>query len=180
MTNRADDRGSFLTMAEQAKITSVEAIEAFRAQLVVYLAQMRPALDEITSEVLRTRSWLEDDRRRFWQQEFRLRSRKLEDARQELFTASTSKMGEITSFQQMAVQRAQRELRTVEAKLTVLKKWDRELDNKTGPLVKQMEQLHGFLTVEMERAVAYLDQAIRALDAYREVGRPTSGTTGTG
>ena len=55
-------------MAEQAQITSVEAIEAFRAQLVVYLAQMRPVLDEVTSEVVRTQSWLEDDRRRFWQQ----------------------------------------------------------------------------------------------------------------
>lgn len=154
-------------MAQQAQITSVEAIEAFRAQLVVYLAQIRPVLDEITSEVMRTRSWLEDDRRRFWLQEFRLRSRKLEDARQELFTASMSKMGDATSFQQMAVQRAQRDLRVVEEKLVVVKKWDRELDNKTGPLVKQMEQLHGFLSVEMERAVAYLDLAIRALDAYR-------------
>ena len=156
-------------MAEQAQITSVEAIEAFRAQLVVYLAQMRPVLDEVTSEVVRTQSWLEDDRRRFWQQEFRVRSRKLEDARQELFTASMSKMGEATSLHQMAVQRAQRDLRGVEEKLVVLKKWDRELDNRTGPLVKQMEQLHGFLGVEMERAVAYLDLAIRALDAYRSV-----------
>jgi hypothetical protein len=165
-------------MAEQAQITSIEAIQAFRAQLVVFLAQVRPALDEVTSEVLRTRSWLEDDRRRHWQQEFRLRSRKLEDARQELFTASMSKLGEATSFQQMAVQRAQRDLRVVEDKLAVLKKWDRDLDNKTGPLVKQMEQLHGFLSVEMERAVAYLDQAIRALDAYRSVTQTSAGSSG--
>jgi hypothetical protein len=156
-------------MSQQAQITSVEAIEAFRAQLVVFLAQMQPVLDEVTSEVLRTRAWLENDRRRYWQQEFRLRSRKLEDARQELFTASMSKMGEATSFHQMAVQRAQRELRAVEEKLVMLKKWDRELDNRTGPLVKQMEQLQGFLGVEMGRAVAYLDQALRALDAYRSV-----------
>ncbi len=156
-------------MSQQAQITSVEAMEAFRAQLVVYLAQIRPVLDEITNEVLRTRSWLEDDRRRHWLQEFRACSRKLEDARQELFTATLSKMGDATSFQQLAVQRAQRDLRVVEEKLAVVKKWDRELDNKTGPLVKQMEQLHGFLSVEMERAVAYLDQAIRALDAYRSV-----------
>jgi hypothetical protein len=162
-------------MSQQAQITSVEAIAAFRAQLVVYLAQVQPVLDEVTSEVLRTRSWLEDDRRRFWQQEFRKRSRKLEDARQELFTASMSKLGEGTSLHQMAVQRAQRDLRAVEEKLVVLKKWDRELDNRTGPLVKQMEQLHGFLGVEMERAVAYLDQALRALDAYRSVAPQSAG-----
>jgi hypothetical protein len=158
-----------IAMSGQAQITSVEAIEAFRSQLVIYLAQMRPALDEITSEVLRTRSWLEDDRKRHWVQEMRLRSRKLEDARQELFTASMSQTSGGTSFQQMAVQRAQRDLRLVEEKLAVIKKWDRDLDNKTSPLVKQMEQLHGFLSVEMERAVAYLDQALTALAAYQSV-----------
>ena len=163
---------------QQAQITSVEALAAFRAQLVVYLAQMRPVLDEITSEVLRTRSWVEDDRRRFWLQEQRVRSRKLEDAKQELFTASLSKLGEVTSFHQMAVQRAQQAMRVVEEKMALLKKWDRDLDNKASPLVKQMEQLHGFLSVEMERAVAYLDQAIRALDAYRSVAPQRSETSG--
>jgi hypothetical protein len=158
-------------MAEQqAQVTSVEALEAFRAQLVVYLAQMAAVLDEMTSEVLRTRGWMEDDRKRYWLQEFRNRSRKLEDARQELFNASISQMGDATSFQQMAVQRAQRDLRAVEEKLAVLKRWDRDLENRSSPLVKQMEQLHGFLTVEMGRAVAYLDQAIRALQAYRSSG----------
>lgn len=164
-------------MPQQAQVTSLEAIEAFRAQLVVYVGAMRPVLDEITSEVLRTRSWLADDRLRYWQQEMRARSRRLEDAKQELFTASLSKMGEATSFQQMAVQRAQRDVRAVEEKMVVLKKWDRELDNKTAPLVKQMEQLHGFLSVEMERAVAYLDQAITALHAYREAARPGAGNS---
>jgi len=164
-------------MAQQAQITSVEAIEAFRALLVVYLAQMRPVLDEITNEVYRTRAWLEDDRRRHWQQEFRVKSRRLEDAKQELFTANLSHLGQATSVQQMAVQRAQRELRTVEDKLVILKKWDRELDNRTAPLVKQMEQLHGFLSVEMERAVAYLDQALAALDAYRDATRPRAEKT---
>ena len=156
-------------MPGQAQVTSVEAIESFRAELVVYLAQMKPALDEVTSEVLHTRSWLADDRRRHWQQEMRARTRRLEDAKQELFNASISRMGETTSFHQMAVQRAQRDVRAAEDKLVVIKKWERELDNRSAPLVKQMEQLHGFLTVEMARAVAYLDQALKALDAYQNV-----------
>jgi hypothetical protein len=159
----------FSNMPGQAQITSVEAIEAFRSQLVVYLAAMRPALDEITGEVVRTRAWLEDDRKRHWLAEHRMRSRKLEDARQELFTASMSQTSGGTSLQQMIVQRTQRALREAEDKLAVIKKWDRDLDNKTAPLVKQMEQLHGFLTVEMERAVAYLDQALTALAAYQDV-----------
>lgn len=156
-------------MSGQAQISSVEAIAAFRTDLVVYLAQMKPALEEVASEVQHTRAWLQDDRRRYWQQEWRIRTRRLEDARQELFNASISQMGDSKSFQQMAVQRAQRDLRAVEEKLSALKKWDRDLDDRSGPLVKQMEQLHGFLGVEMARAVAYLDLALKALDAYQSV-----------
>jgi Tfp pilus assembly PilM family ATPase len=167
-----------MNMAGQAQITSVEAIESFRADLVVYLAQMRPVLDEITSEVLHTRSWLQDDRRRFWQQELRVRGRRLEDARQELFNVSMSRMNEAKSSQQMAAQRAQRDLRAVEDKLAIIKKWDRELDDRSAPLVKQMEQLHGFLTVEMARAVAYLDQALKALEAYQRVAPQRAGKNG--
>ena len=165
-------------MPGQAQITSVEAIESFRADLVVYLAQMKPVLDEVTSEVLHTRSWLQDDRRRFWQQELRARSRRLEDARQDLFNASISIMNDSKSFQQMAFQKAQRGVRDVEEKLVVIKKWDRELDDKTAPLVKQMEQLHGFLGVEMAKAVAYLDQVLKALAAYQSVAAPATEKTG--
>jgi hypothetical protein len=165
-------------MSGQAQITSVEAIESFRADLVVYLAQMKPVLDEVTSEVQHTRSWLEDDRRRFWQQELRARSRRLEDARQELFNASISIMNDSKSSQQMDFQKAQRGVRDVEEKLVVIKKWDRELDDKTAPLVKQMEQLHGFLGVEMAKAVAYLDQVLRALAAYQSAAPSGAEQTG--
>jgi hypothetical protein len=165
-------------MSGQAQVTSVEAIASFRAELVVYLAQMKPVLDEVTSEVQHTRSWLEDDRRRFWQQELRVRGRRLEDAKQELFNASLSLMGETKSFQQMAVQRAQRDVQAVEDKLVIIKKWGRELDDRSAPLVKQMEQLHGFLGVEMAKAVAYLDQALKALDAYQSSAPPRAESTG--
>src|ERR1017187_1221128 len=167
-----------IVMPAQAQVTSVEAIASFRADLVVYLAQMKPVLDEVAGEVLHTRSWLEGDRRRNWQQELRARSRRLEDARQELFNASISQMGDAKSFQQMAVQKAQRAVREAEEKLLIIKKWDRELDNRSAPLVKQMEQLHGFLTVEMARAVAYLDQALATLAAYQSVAPPRAEKTG--
>jgi hypothetical protein len=78
----------------------------------------------------------------------------------------------------MAVQRAQREVLAVENKLAVIKKWERELDDRSAPLVKQMEQLHGFLGVEMAKAVAYLDQALKALEAYKSVAPSRAEKTG--
>jgi len=159
-------------MATQAKITSVEAIERFRAALIVFTSQARPALEEISGEMTRTRLWLENDQRRFWENERRGRSKKLEQAQQELFSARLSQFQESTSLQLMMVNRAQRAVREAEEKLVRLKRWDRELDNRSAPLLKEVEQLHSFLTAEMPKAVAYLSQVVRALDAYTDAGAP--------
>ena len=163
-------------MADKAQITSVEAIEAFRAKLIVFLGQARPVMEEVGNEMARTRVWLQNEQRAFWQHELRLRARKLEEAKQELFTATLSKFHESTALKLMAVQRAQRAIAEAEAKLLALKRWDRELENRAAPLVKQTEQLQGFLATDMARAVAYLDQALKALDAYRNVSAPRSET----
>jgi len=159
-------------MTGQAQITSVEAIESFRAKLIVFLGQARPVLDEAANELSRTRLWLQNDQRAFWEHELRLRGRRLEEAKQELFNAKLSQFQESTALHVMTVQRTQRAVEDAEHHLGSLKKWDRELENRAAPLMKQTEQLQGFLASDMGRAVAYLDQALRALDAYRDVASP--------
>jgi hypothetical protein len=161
-------------MTSQAQITSVEAIESFRSKLIVFLGQARPVLDEATNELSRTRLWLQNDQRTFWQHELRLRGRRLEEAKQELFNAKLSQFHESTALHLMAVQRTQRTVQEAEARLGVLKRWDHELENRAAPLMKQMEQLQSFLATDMTRAVAYLDQTLKALDAYRDVASPHS------
>ena len=64
-----------------------------------------------------------------------------------------------------------------EQKLTSLKKWDRELENQAEPLLKQVDQLQGFLANEMTRAVTYLTQVIQTLEAYAEVMPPGPAST---
>ena len=63
-------------------------------------------------------------------------------------------------------------IRDAEAKLAVLKKWDRELENRTDPLVKMLNQLHGFIITDMAQAVAYLAQVVKTLEAYAAVAAP--------
>jgi hypothetical protein len=157
-------------VADNARISSVEAVEVFRSKLIVFLEQMRPVLEEVGSELSRTQSWLQNDQRRFWEMELRRRQRKLDEAKQELFNNSLSQFQTgNAAFSQMAVQRAQHAVREAEAKMGVLKKWDSELENRTAPATKQIELLHGFLATDMKRAVAYLDQMLKTLDAYRNV-----------
>jgi len=161
-------------MAQRAQVTSVEAVESFRAALIVYLKSARATLEEGCDEILRARAWVQDDRRPHWQNEMRLRGRKLEEARAELFSARLSQFQDSTSLQLMAVQRAERAVREGEAKLAEIKKWSRELENRTDPFLKQLNQLQSFLTTDMGRAVAFLGQVVKTLEAYASVAAPGS------
>jgi hypothetical protein len=117
----------------------------------------------------RARLWVQNDQQSLWEGQIRKRYRKLEEARAELFSARLSQFHESTSLCLMDVQRAERANREAEAKMTVIKKWDRELEDRTDPLVKQVTQFHTFLATDMKRAVAYLDQVVKTLEAYADV-----------
>jgi hypothetical protein len=161
-----------IDMSDRAHVTSFEAVAAFRSDLIVFLSRARAALEEASDEVLRTRAWVQNDQRLLWEGQERIRYRKLEEAKAELFNAQLSQFHESTSLCLMAVQRAERASREAEAKMAVLKKWGRELENRTDPLVKQVTQFHGFLTTDMSRAVAYLDNVVKALEVYAAVPTP--------
>ncbi|HXR47990.1 MAG TPA: hypothetical protein VN784_11185 [Candidatus Limnocylindrales bacterium] len=160
-------------MAEHAQVTSVEAIESFRASVIVFLSKVRPTLEEVSDEVMRLQFWIQNDQRRHWQSELRKRGLKLEEAKREKFNTALSHLQEATALQNMAVQRAQRAVRDAEDKLDTLKKWERGLEDRTAPLVKQLEEFQGFLTVEMGKAVTQLVQTVKALEAYTRPGAPS-------
>ena len=60
-------------MADRAQVTSVEAVESFRASLIVFQSRARVVLEEACDEVLRTKVWVQTDRRRYWTAEARRR-----------------------------------------------------------------------------------------------------------
>jgi len=159
-------------MSGQAQITSVAALEAFRSDLIVFLSQMHPAVDEVGSEMTRMKFWLQNEQRQFWENQSRQRHRRLEEAQAELFNARLSSLHESSTLQNMAVQKAQRAVHEAEQKLTLLKKWDRDLENLASPLLKPVDQLQGFLAGDMGQAVIYLTQAVQAVEAYMNVLSP--------
>ncbi len=42
-------------MPERAHVTSVDALESFRANLIIYLSKARPTLEEVSADVQRMR-----------------------------------------------------------------------------------------------------------------------------
>lgn len=155
-------------MPERAHVTSVEAIEAFRAHLLTYASKARPVLEEACDDVSRTRQWLEGDRRLHWEAQVRRRARDLEAAQQALFSAGLANLRQPTSAEHAAVQRARRALAEVEARLKATKRWALDFDNRVEPLVKQLDHLRTVLVHDLPKAAAYLAETIRLLDAYAD------------
>jgi len=160
-------------MTTRANVTSVDAIKSFRASLVVYASKARPTLEEVSSDIVRTRVWLETEQRIHWEAEVRRRTRKLEEAQQALFSARLSSMREVSAAEQMAVTRAKNALEEAEGKLKTLKRWSREYESRTEPLARQLEKMHTLLAHDMPKAIAYLNKTLETLDAYANIAPPT-------
>jgi len=161
-------------MAERAHVTSVDAIESFRAALIAYLGKARPLLEDASDEVSRTRQWLESDRRVFWENQVRRRTKIFQEAQQAVFSARLSNLRETTTAEQVAVQRAKRALNEAEEKLRIVKKWSMEFDHRADPLVKQLESLRTMLGNTMPKAASHLAQVVKTLDAYAGVAPPAA------
>lgn len=153
-------------MATQAEIRSVDDIVHFRAHLLTFLSGARAAVEEIGSEGARQQSWLDLDRRKHWEAEVWRRQRALEEARQRLFQESLSNQRGPPSFYQMQVHRAERAFEDAREKANRTRSWSRNFENQSLPMLKQVEQLHAVLTVDMARAVHFLNQTISSLEAY--------------
>ena len=160
-------------MAEGANITSIDALDAFRAALVLYLNKARPTLDEINSEVVRLRVWLESDRRMYWEKQVRRCALKLEEAKQAVFSAEMSRLRQSTTSERTAVTKAQRDLAEAETKLANVKKWINDFESRVAPLSKQLERLQSFLSSGLPKAQQYLAESVKTLEAYANISAPS-------
>ena len=159
-------------MAEQAKITSLDALERFRADLIVFLNTAHRCVDEASDEVRRTRQWLQGEQRMHWEGEARKRMRVLAQAEAELYSARLSGMKDRTLVEEIAVRKAKLALEEAEEKLRAVKKWNRDFDNHADPLVKRLEGMRYFLDHDMPKALTYLVQAQQTLEAYAQAPSP--------
>ena len=159
-------------MAEQAKITSLDALERFRADLIVFMTTAHRCVDEAGDEVRRTRQWLQGEQRTHWEGAARQRKRVLDQAEADLYSARISGLKDRTIVQEEAVRKAKRAMAEAEDKLRVLKKWNRDFDNNADPLVKRLEGMRYFLDHDLPKALTFLVQAQKTLEAYAEAPSP--------
>jgi hypothetical protein len=164
-------------MAERAHITSIDALESFRAHLILFTTAAHRSLDEVGDQVRRIRLWLQNDQRLHWESELGKRTRAFDEARQELLGARLSGLRNAISNREANVRIAKQALVMAETKLRAVKTWSRDYDTSVDPLVKRLQSLRHFLDHDMPKAMAWLVQAQRTLESYSESPPPPASST---
>ena len=163
-------------MPERARVTSLEAVEAFRAKLIIYRERAGRLLDEVNDDVIRARLWLQNDCTTHWQDQIRRRTHDLEQRQQELFSAQLSGLRDASYAQQAAVQKAKRAIRDAEERLQLVKQWKRQFDHRVEPLARNVEKFRHNLGHDLGAAVTWLAEAAKTLSAYAELSSGGSST----
>lgn len=159
-------------MPSPARVQSIEALEAFRATLLVYLEKAGRILDDATGDVFRTRSWLEGDRRMEWKRRQREQAKRLAQAEAELLTAKLSGHPEVIQERRLVVNKCKRAMEDVEAGMQRVERWIRSYEHEVMTKTQAMTRLRQVLGHDMVKAVAYLDQAAKTLSEYAEMAPP--------
>lgn len=159
-------------MADQARISNLDSIESFRAALIVFISKTRQTLDAAQDAVKKTRGWVQTEQPSFWQQQIRMRQKKLDQAQQELMSARMSEFVDNPASQQMAVRKARAALEEAQAKLERTKAWGRDFDRTIDPLARKADTLRDYLDNDLAKAVAYLVEIQKILQAYNETPAP--------
>jgi hypothetical protein len=162
-------------MSNQAKVTSTDALDMFRAGLIIFQGKARRSLDDAADELRRTRMWLQHDMRVKWENELKMCRQKLERAEQELLSAKLSGLRDNIQFQMNAVRKAKAALEHAEEKARQVKKWNQNFDAVADPLGKRLEGLRQFLDFNLPKGISYLVQAARIIEEYAETHAIPSG-----
>lgn len=155
-------------MDTQARITDTDALENLRSALIVFQARAKRSVDEVLDEIRRTKRWLEQEKREYWENQIRVRERKLEQAEQELFNAKLSEFRDSIAREKAIVTKMRTLVAEAQEKLKAVKFWDRNFEGMVEPLGKGLMGLREFLDQDMPRGIWQITDSIKALDAYAE------------
>jgi hypothetical protein len=165
-------------MPTQAKVSSLDALDAFRSSLIIYIERARHILDDVQYDVHRTRTWLEQEQQPHLKKEIRVRSRALAQAEQELLTARLSEQAEAVRDRRRTVDRARAKLQEAEGALEKTRRWFRQFDREIDPRMRTTQLLRQTLDADLVKAVALLSETTRVLTDYAAVS-PGSNPTPT-
>lgn len=167
-------------MSDNARVTSIDAIAAFRSAMRTFEEDAAQAILTLDEQCRRGLDWLDHDAPAYWRLEVKKCSDHVARTRSELETCRMRSVGgqrQSCLEQEQAYRAAKVKLQQAEEKIEVVRKWAsrirRELDDYRGRTMG----LRMALERDLPKTMALLDRTIAALDSYVEQTRQDSGSS---
>lgn len=171
-------------MGKYAKVQDVEALKAFRLQLLTFAEKAGNAIGEADSEVARVTSWVENEMSTHWTSEVRKRQAAVVKAKEDLrfkqLFKSPSGGKQSTVDEEKALAKANARLAEAEQKVANVKKWIRQL-HKEGHMYRgAVQRLNSTVSVDIPNAAAKINRMVASLEQYINLSAPNLGPAAAG
>lgn len=164
-------------MSQGARVNSVVVLKQLRASLGAFAATAAAALEEASTEIQRTRQWLQEDRYRYWRAQVQMRSDRLARARialkqKEIFDRTLAGTPSSCVDERKALKIAEERFREAEHKFRMTKAWSQRLEKESSDYRGATQRLVSAIEVDIPNARAGLDKMIASLEAYISLAPP--------
>ena len=164
-------------MGQEARINSVPVLKQLRASLGTFAETATRALEEASTEIQRTRQWLQEDRCRHWKTQVQVRSERFAQAKialkaKQVFDRTLGGTPSSCVDERKALKIAEARLREAEHKLSRVKAWSQRIEKELSDYRGATQRLISEVEVEIPNARARLDGMIGSLEAYLALAPP--------
>ncbi len=163
-------------MRRAADVKSIDALRDAKAAVVEFRETAGVALSEATSEVQRVASWLQNEKRTYWEHEIRRRREKVAQAKSELYRAKLAAMDPTASCldQKKQLERAERALAEAECKGANVRRWARDLEREIMLFKGKLQALARSVDADLPRGEARLELLMDKLESYVRLAAPAA------
>jgi hypothetical protein len=157
-----------------ARLLSVGVLADFKAALVKFGEQAKVGVIEAGADMQRTMNRLQTEVMSYWQHEEKLWTRKVAEAKSELYKAQLQSQDQRPSLvlERKALAAAQRRLENAQQKIQKVRYWSRMLEKEMMLCRGQLQQMERALDADLPRVSAQVDRMMQSIEAYLRV-KPT-------
>jgi hypothetical protein len=171
-------------MSGQADVKSIDTLAFVKAALISFAHETGQAISEVELEGRRGVDWITVDQAAYWKAEIRRAADLVNKAIKDLEHCRTfKKVGDNQPScieEKKALEKARARLARAEQKAEAVRRWTPVVLQQFRETCVRLVHFQEVVDVDAPRAVARVEQMLRALDAYREVASPRpSGGSGT-
>ncbi|MHC4519248.1 MAG: immunity protein Imm33 domain-containing protein [Planctomycetota bacterium] len=166
-------------MSQNARVNSIVMLKELRSALAAFAETASVALDEVSSEIQRTVVWLNEDRRRHWKNEVRLRTEqqvqaKLALKRKGVFDLALTGGRTSAIDEKKALAKAERRLQEARQRLARTQSWIQRIDKELSDYRAASVGLTGAIDADIPNARARLEKMVESLEAYVALAPPVA------